>query len=563
MKDSCSVCRELTSIIDEIDIHECDPHSVHMKIVGILKDYAHALYLGKVEVTEYISPNVFFPLGDRREFKSEYSPVDIDDESNAIIFEMDELIHTVCTFKIYPEIGHEWTDDEKTSVMRVSKLIAIIISRSEYLAYLDKVEYLDVMTGLLNSSGMRRMGITLQDKQVIDKYVGAWVNLKSFKYINKKHGPRVGDQILRYVGLKFSKLVESMEGTNYVSRFGGDNFFFLVLRENAPKVLESISDLEYNLEIFGEKTVIKIPMRAGLYDNESGASMAEIIAGTNFALDVARERSLDIIWFDKEMGEKIMHSKRMVVEFPAAMEKGDIIPYYQPKVTTDGRELCGAEALVRWKQGDKVLPPIAFLPAIEREGSVRELDLYMLEQVCKDMRDWIDRGIEPVRTSVNYSRVNLSNPKLVEQTIDIIKKYGIDSKYIEIEITETVDNEDGDILAEFMSKMRDNDVKISMDDFGTGYSSLYLFKDRTFDVVKIDKSFVDNITKDLPKDKIVLNNMIRMLKELDVEITAEGVESEEQIDFLKACGCQVIQGYIFDKPLPHDEFEQRLINRKY
>ncbi|MCR4715650.1 MAG: EAL domain-containing protein, partial [Lachnospiraceae bacterium] len=111
--------------------------------------------------------------------------------------------------------------------------------------------------------------------------------------------------------------------------------------------------------------------------------------------------------------------------------------------------------------------------------------------------------------------------------------------------------------------MREAGIKISMDDFGTGYSSLYLFKDRTFDVVKIDKSFVDNITKDLPKDKVILTNMIRMLKELDVEITAEGVESEDQIKFLKESGCQVIQGYFYDKPLPHDEFEKRLVDRKY
>ncbi|MBQ4233135.1 MAG: EAL domain-containing protein [Lachnospiraceae bacterium] len=562
MSDSCGVCRELTNIIDEINIHDCDPHSVHTKIVSILKNYAHTLRLGKVEVVEYITPNLFFPLGDKRTFKSEYAHVD-DYDDNAIIFEMDELIHTVCTFKIQPEAGYVWNESEKNAVMRVSKLIAIIISRCEYLSYLEKVEYLDTMTGLINSGGLRRIGISLQDKQLIGNYVGAWVNLKSFKYTNKKFGPKVGDQIIKYFGSVCRKLVDNLEGDNYVSRFGGDNYFFLVLRENASKVLEGIKNIEYTLEIFDEQTIIKVPARAGLFDNFNGATMAEIIAGTNFALDTARAKNLDVVWFDKEMGEKIMHSKRMVMEFPGAMKKGDIVPYYQPRVSSDERELCGAEALVRWKQGDKVLPPAAFLPAIEREGSVRELDLYMLECVCRDLRDWLDRGIEPVRTSVNYSRVNLSNPKLVDQTIDIIKKYNIDSRYIEIEITETADMEDGDVLAEFMSNMRDNNVKISMDDFGTGYSSLYLFKDRTFDIVKIDKSFIDNITKDLPKDKIVLNNMIRMLKELDVEITAEGVESEEQIDFLKDCGCQVIQGYIFDHPLPHDEFEQRLINRKY
>ncbi len=554
--------RKVASLLDDVDMGCTDVKKIHQLVVEKLKAYSHYTHIGRVEVHQVKSKNMFHPTGENVFFKSDYAPVNLD-ESEAVVVEAEEINRTTCTIKFYPEAGYEWNDEEKEMALRISKLVSIIVSRADMLNDLSRIQYIDTMTGLDNSASVRRIGIELQDRKLIDKYVAMWVNLKGFKYTNKKYGPRIGDEMLKYVGLKMLTFIGSLDGNNYVSRFGGDNFFLLVLKDNVDVVLKEITSFEYNREILGREVDIELPIRAGVCVNDGKMTMSDMIANTNFAVDVARAGKEDIVWFNEEMGKKILNAKRMVMEFPKALANGDIMPYYQPKVGTYDGNLCGAEALCRWKLNDEILPPIAFLSAIERDGVVKELDLYMLECVCKDLRDWLDRGIEPVRTSVNYSKVDLGDRHLIEQTRDILRRYNIDSKYIEIEITETVGYEDDVLLESFIDSMRNDGIKISMDDFGTGYSSLYLFKDKCFDVVKIDKSFVDNISDGMGKDKVILTNMIKMLKELDVEITAEGVENEEQISFLKECGCQVIQGYFYDKPLPRDEFEKRLINREY
>ncbi|MCR4716952.1 MAG: EAL domain-containing protein, partial [Lachnospiraceae bacterium] len=497
MKENKTFLQEMYELIDGLDMRWSDPYKVHSYVVDTLKLHAHKFHLARVEVHEVVVPNMFYPNGKERTQKSDYAPIN-PDESAIITFDFENVNRVACTFKFYPEAGYEWNDDEKMLVMRVSKLVSLMISRSEMLGNLSRIEYIDMMTGLTNAAGMKCIGIELSDQNKMGKYVGIWYNLKGFKYINKKYGAALGDEMIVYVGKEILKLNDSLPGENYVSRFGGDNFFLMILRDNIDTVIKTLSSFKFTREVFGKEIVVDLLGRICLYDNVDGAPIGAIINSTNFALDVARELGKDIIWFNDEMGQKIVQSKKIVMEFPLAMKSGSIVPYYQPKVTVEGGELCGAEALVRWVQGDKILPPVAFLPFIEREGSVKELDLYMLEMVCKHMREWIDKGIDPVRTSVNYSKVNLTNPNLAEQTLDILKKYDIDTSLVEIEITETIDYEDNDLLEAFMKAMREAGIKISMDDFGTGYSSLYLFKDRTFDVVKIDKSFVDNITKDLP-----------------------------------------------------------------
>ena len=182
----------------------------------------------------------------------------------------------------------------------------------------------------------------------------------------------------------------------------------------------------------------------------------------------------------------------------------------------------------------------------------------MLEEVCADLRKWLDSGIEPVRISINYSTLNLQNPRLADDTMAILEKYDIDPGYIEIELTETNGFEDNERMSKFISKMHEYGITISMDDFGTGYSSLNIFKNLDFDVVKLDKTFIDNIENGIEKDTVIMINMIKMLKELKIEIIAEGVETTKQLDFLRKHGCNFVQGYYFSKPVSREEFTEKL-----
>jgi EAL domain-containing protein (putative c-di-GMP-specific phosphodiesterase class I) len=224
--------------------------------------------------------------------------------------------------------------------------------------------------------------------------------------------------------------------------------------------------------------------------------------------------------------------------------------------------LVGAEALVRWVRDGKVISPGEFIPVIEQDGSVCKLDFYMLEHVCRDIRSWLSMGIEPVRISVNFSRKHLSNPNLSEDIMRVIEKYDVPVRYIEIEVTETTDEEEQGMLGAFMRKMREYKIATAIDDFGTGYSSFNILRSFPIDVLKIDKSFIDDESL-TENDGIVLSNIVKMAKELKMDVITEGVENWEQVKFLQDIQCNVVQGFLFDRPMPPMDFEKKLRGKRY
>ena len=199
------------------------------------------------------------------------------------------------------------------------------------------------------------------------------------------------------------------------------------------------------------------------------------------------------------------------------------------------------------------------IPALEKDGSICELDLYVFENVCKDIRQWIESCMEPVTVSVNFSKLHLKNDEFAKQIITIMERYNVDPKYIEVELTETACYEDYSALKGFIEQMKLNSIKVSIDDFGTGYSSLSLLKDLKVDVIKLDQSFIRSIDGNTDGNnestEIVIKNVINMVDELSMDIIAEGVETCEEADFLKGVSCDMAQGYLFDKPMTHADYE--------
>ena len=178
------------------------------------------------------------------------------------------------------------------------------------------------------------------------------------------------------------------------------------------------------------------------------------------------------------------------------------------------------------------------------------------------MRLWLDQGINIVTVSVNFSKVHFCNPRFTEQIVEVIKRYRIPSKYIEIEFTESVDFQDKDGLVKAVEDLKSYGITTSMDDFGTGFSSLGLLKTLPVDVLKIDKSLLDTQTS-FAKERVIISNMVRMVREMNIQVITEGVETQEQVDFLKEINCEYAQGFLFDKPLPIELFEKRLIKGYY
>ena len=265
----------------------------------------------------------------------------------------------------------------------------------------------------------------------------------------------------------------------------------------------------------------------------------------------------------ESMLDDMVHNSSIIDEFHESIEKNEFKVYYQPKVNTETNDLCGAEALVRWIKDDRVIPPAEFIPVLENEGVVTEIDFYVFETVCRDIADWRQKGITPVTISSNFSKLHLANPDFADSILSIVKKYEIPHNLIEIELTESSGYSNYDALTHFVERMNIENINTSIDDFGTGYSSLSMLKDINVDVVKIDKSFLG---KDDPIDTVrekMLGNVIRMIRDLDRTVICEGIETENQLNFLKKADCGVVQGYFFDKPLPHDEFELRLKHPHY
>ena len=241
-----------------------------------------------------------------------------------------------------------------------------------------------------------------------------------------------------------------------------------------------------------------------------------------------------------------------------ALKNKDIKVYYQPKYDALNGKLVGAEALARWIADEKtIISPSIFVPLLESTGLVIELDWYMLDETCRFLSERKKRGDKVVTVSVNFSRIHTKEPDTVKRICKIVDSYGLSHKYIEIEITESALTYSGETVIEFVKNVRDAGFDAAIDDFGSGLSSLNFVKDVPANVLKIDKSLLSGNCEN-EKERIVLESIFDFANRLKLTTVAEGVETKEQLGFLRTCGCNIIQGYLFAKPMPAEEFSKLL-----
>ena len=427
--------------------------------------------------------------------------------------------------------------------------------------YVKKAAETDIMTGLPNAAGFRTFVSRIGAAGKLTAYNAFYLNVKSFGLINKKYGKQEADHII----VRFAEHLRSYTGENECAgRLSGDAFILMVHKEKTDAVLKLTSGVNVRAALNGREEMTTLQAVAGCLDIDDDEMDSEgIIGRCTTALNIAKnEKHVPWLFSTPEMHSLAIRRKQILSVFAEALERGEFRPYYQPKVNTKTRTLVGAEALVRWLRNGEVISPGEFIPVLETGNRICVLDFYIFEQVCKDLRRWLDEGIEPVRISTNFSRKNLSNPDFAESIGKILAAYNIPKQYIEVEITETVSEEDNERLRKFMSDMHRSSIAMAIDDFGTGYSSLNILRDFPADVLKLDKSFIDGHT-DSRRDSVVVANVAKMANELEMSVITEGVESWEQVDFLESVNIDMVQGFLFDKPLPKDEFESRLKKKTY
>ena len=427
--------------------------------------------------------------------------------------------------------------------------------------YVQKAAESDIMTGLPNAAGFRTFVNRLRAMGTLTSYNAFYINLKSFGLINKQYGKHEADNII----IRFAKLLLSYtDEDECAGRLSGDAFILMVHKEKTEAVLKLTTGVNIRTTVNGQEQMATLQAVAGCLDIDDDDLDSEGILGRcSTALNVARyEKHVPWLFSTPEMHSKAIHQKQILSVFAEALKSGEFRPYYQPKVNTKTRTIVGAEALVRWLRDGKIITPGEFIPVLETGDSICVLDFYIFEQVCKDIRRWLDNGIEPVRISTNFSRRNLANPGFSDRIREILTAYNIPRCYIEVEVTETISEEENDRLSKFMRDMHESTIAMAIDDFGTGYSSLNLLRDFPADVLKLDKSFIDGHT-DTKRDSVVVSNVAKMANKLDMSVITEGVEKWEQVEFLNSVNIDMVQGFLFDKPLPKEAFEKRLRNKTY
>ena len=272
-----------------------------------------------------------------------------------------------------------------------------------------------------------------------------------------------------------------------------------------------------------------------------------------------RQTEGTIVIYEDKMKAERDHVKKVQTDFRVALAQEEFVVYYQPKVDIETRSLTGAEALCRWIQNDKIVPPMEFIPILEMNTDICDLDFYMLDHVCKHIRKWLDEGREAVRVSVNFSRKHLVDIDLIDKIVRVVDKHKVPHEYIEIELTETTTDASFRDLHRVVSGLCEQGIWTAVDDFGVGYSSLSLIGDIPWNVLKVDKSFVPKNNEDQDsKSNKMFKHVIMLAHDIGLECVIEGVESVDQLEVLRANDCSIVQGYFFDRPLPLKDFEERL-----
>lgn len=397
-------------------------------------------------------------------------------------------------------------------------------------------------------------------------YVLLTVNIEKFKIFNDEFGHKEGDVLLKNVHTELDNMLQKDE---YVSRTIFD-LFCVFMRFTSEKDIENrlidfvyringmkeITERKYFLSfrvggyhVFNNTTDYHVALDRALLASDKGCILCNGLLKLGFFSDMSRR-----ILLEEKNLENCMEQ---------ALKDNEFEVYYQPKYSLSTNRVSGAEALIRWNSSVYgFLPPERFVPLFERNGFIRHIDIFVFEQVCRQFRKWQDEGRTPVPVSINLSRTYIDYLSFFDIYSDLVMKYDIDPSYIELELTETAAFDNMDKITMLIEDIHRIGFSISLDDFGSGYSSLNTLKNLRVDTVKLDKEFFTFDGNDTPdsrqKADDIVKAVIDLAGKLDIKTVAEGVENPDQVEFLKTTGCDMVQGFIYSKPLKLDEFDALL-----
>ncbi|HBZ03627.1 MAG TPA: hypothetical protein DEO83_07455 [Lachnospiraceae bacterium] len=445
-------------------------------------------------------------------------------------------------------------------------IIGRIISSIRNQKRLNNIFLKDEITEGNNWTYFRMRGSRLLKHKNV-KY--AMVNIDFVKYRNYClcHSIEEGEELLQKLDKAISKNIDKKKELS--AHYASANFALLLMYDELDELKERLYELINTLKQTDEEHDLNFhvgidPLNIKLDEKGKPVKLQDLDIELEYNNACTARATLEesddtaIAVFDEKLFEEQRWFDTVVEHQRSAIENEEFVVYYQPKYNPNNDELSGAEALIRWNSPEfGIVPPGRFIPIFEKNGFITEIDHYMIEHVARDQKRWYDQGYKCVPVSVNVSRAHFVEPDLAEQIRNMVDAADARRSLIEIELTESAFFDDKKAIINTIKKLKEYGFAVSMDDFGSGYSSLNSLKDMPLDVLKLDAEFFRGDLED-ERGEIVVSGAINLAKNLHMRTVAEGVEKRDQVEFLAKQGCDMIQGYIYDKPMPGNEFEKRM-----
>lgn len=427
--------------------------------------------------------------------------------------------------------------------------------------------YHDLLTQLPNRALFKdRLNLALaQAKRSGQRLAVMFLDLDRFKLVNDTLGHICGDELLQAVS---HRLQDCLREGDTLARFGGDEFTLLLPQVYGPEDAEAIAKKIINrikepFVIEGHELYVTISIGIAMYPHD-GTTMEALVKNADIAMYCIKGRgSNDYQFFTNDMNEVSIRRLSLERDMRKALETDQFVLHYQPQVDAITGKIVAMEALVRWEHPEQGLTlPAEFVGVAEETGLILQIGDWVLRKACATLKSWQRAGLTDIRMAINLSAMQVEHKNFVNSMTEAIKEYGLDGDCIEVEITENLIMQDMDNTIQKLVKLSERGVKIAIDDFGTGYSSLSYLQRLPIHTLKIDRTFVHEINSN--KDEAcIVDAIIAMAKGLKLNLIAEGVETEEQLDYLRNRGCAEMQGFLFSHPLSETEAKRLLLQRPF
>lgn len=441
-----------------------------------------------------------------------------------------------------------------------ASILLIILFYIVFLIYFSVTNrnLIDKKTGLFTLKSFKRKAMRVIMQSGRQNFVFLKLDVKNFKLINRIYNYAEGDRVIQNIAGSFRYLLDMRECP--VARVGTDDFLFL-LPYHGRAELDQLRErfmLRFR-QLMGPHFTTAVEFPTGQYiltENDfPKPDIEEILEKVNFAHRAAKTRNMaSVVDYEANLEKDALLEKSIVDQMSDALANNEFQLYLQPKVDVKTEKICGAEALCRWVVNGRIyLPPISFIPVLEKNGFIVKLDFYMFERTARKLKAIIDCGARPLPISVNFSICHLDDENFVRHLCEIADTYEVPHNLLEIELTESAVFEHMSQIKLLIEQLHKEGFTLSMDDFGSGYSCLALLKDLDVDVIKLDRGFFD-VESDQSKSIIVISNIINLAKELGVHVVAEGVEVKEHVQMLRQLDCDMIQGFYYSHAIPEKDF---------